>query len=79
MDLFKWALKLGPHAPSDLVLATLRLAVRCRVLDMRASPYDLAALADQGIDFGACVRACVLPAWCWGSFSDSMHGARLDD
>lgn len=30
----------------------LRLAIQCRVLDMRASPYDLRAL-DPSVDFGA--------------------------
>lgn len=43
--MFKWAIKLGPYAPSDLVAETLELAVACRVMDMRASPYDLASLA----------------------------------
>ncbi len=44
MDLFKWAVKLGPYVPSDLLEETLALAVACRVVDMRASPYDLTAL-----------------------------------
>lgn len=44
MDLFKWAVKLGPYAPSDLLRQTLELAVACRVVDMRASPYDLSPL-----------------------------------
>jgi hypothetical protein len=41
MDLYKWAFKLGPLAPSDLVLDCLELAADARALDMRASPYDL--------------------------------------
>ena len=41
MDLYKWAFKLGPLVESELVLACLDLAVDARVLDMRASPYDL--------------------------------------
>ena len=41
MDLYKWAFKLGPLVESELVLACLNLAVDARVLDMRASPYDL--------------------------------------
>ncbi|GAA4627167.1 hypothetical protein GCM10023113_27040 [Cellulomonas oligotrophica] len=40
MDLYKWALKLGPLAPGDLLLDAFDLARRIRVLDMRASPYD---------------------------------------
>jgi hypothetical protein len=41
MDLYKWALKLGPLIESTVVLDCLDLAVDARVLDMRASPYDL--------------------------------------
>ncbi|GAA2981156.1 3-methyladenine DNA glycosylase [Actinokineospora diospyrosa] len=44
MDLFKWAYKLDPHTPSDLVADCFALAVDVRTLDMRASPYDLSAL-----------------------------------
>lgn len=43
MDLYKWALKLGPLIASGLVLDCLQLALDARVLDMRASPYDLRA------------------------------------
>lgn len=43
MDLYKWAIKLGPLVPGDLLLATFELARDVRELDMRASPYDLAA------------------------------------
>jgi hypothetical protein len=41
MDLYKWAFKLGPLVPSDLVMDCLELAAHARALDMRASPYDL--------------------------------------
>lgn len=41
MDLYKWAFKLGPLVESGLVLDCLELAADARVLDMRASPYDL--------------------------------------
>jgi hypothetical protein len=41
MDLYKWAFKLGPLIESGLVLDCLELAAEARVLDMRASPYDL--------------------------------------
>ena len=44
MDLFKWAYKLEPATPSELVADCFELAVDVRELDMQASPYDLAAL-----------------------------------
>jgi hypothetical protein len=44
MDLYKWAHKLSPFAPSELVADTFLLAIRIREMDMRASPYDLSGL-----------------------------------
>lgn len=44
MDLFKWAYKLDPFVPAELVADCFELAAEIRELDMRASPYDLAAL-----------------------------------
>ncbi|QGN50298.1 3-methyladenine DNA glycosylase [Micromonospora sp. WMMD558] len=44
MDLYKWAYKLSPLVPSELVADAFDLAGEIRTLDMRASPYDLAAL-----------------------------------
>ncbi len=44
MDLYKWAYKLLPAMPSELLLDCFRLARDVRELDMRASPYDLTAL-----------------------------------
>lgn len=44
MDLYKWAYKLDPYAPSELVADCFALAHDIRVLDMCASPYDLRAL-----------------------------------
>ena len=44
MDLYKWAFKLAPFTPSDLLADCFALARDLRELDMRASPYDLAAL-----------------------------------
>lgn len=44
MDLYKWAYKLSPLVPSELVADAFELAREIRTLDMRASPYDLAAL-----------------------------------
>ena len=45
MDLFKWAYKLSPAVPGELLADCLDLAGEIRELDMRASPYDL---RDQG-------------------------------
>jgi len=44
MDLYKWAYKLAPATPGELVADCFELAADVRVLDMRASPYDLADL-----------------------------------
>jgi hypothetical protein len=41
MDCYKWAYKLGPLIESELLMDCLELAADARVLDMRASPYDL--------------------------------------
>lgn len=41
MDLYKWAVKLGPLVPGGLLLDAFELARDIRTLDMRASPYDL--------------------------------------
>ncbi|MHA7132432.1 3-methyladenine DNA glycosylase [Oerskovia turbata] len=43
MDLYKWAAKLSPAAPSGLVLDAFELARDIRWVDMRASPYDVAS------------------------------------
>ena len=53
MDLFKYAAKLHPHLPSSLLADTLELAITARVLDMRASPYDLRAVDAPGFDLRA--------------------------
>jgi hypothetical protein len=44
MDLYKWAYKLAPAVPGELVADCFALAAEVRELDMRASPYDLADL-----------------------------------
>jgi hypothetical protein len=44
MDLYKWAYKLVPLAPSRLIADCFELARSIREVDMRASPYDLAHL-----------------------------------
>lgn len=41
MDLYKWAMKLGPLVPGELLLDTFELARDIRLLDMEAAPYDL--------------------------------------
>ncbi|MBX7106189.1 MAG: 3-methyladenine DNA glycosylase [Gemmataceae bacterium] len=42
MDLYKYAYKLAPWIPAELVADAFELAWSARELDMRASPYDLA-------------------------------------
>lgn len=44
MDLYKWAYKLMPLVPSELVADAFALALAAREIDMRASPYDLRRL-----------------------------------
>jgi hypothetical protein len=49
MDLYKWALKLGPLVPGDLVLDAFELARDVRVLDMQASPYDVSSYGLEAV------------------------------
>jgi hypothetical protein len=44
MDLYKWASKLSPYCPSELMADCFTLARDIREIDMRASPYDLRQL-----------------------------------
>jgi hypothetical protein len=44
MDLYKWAYKLTPLVPSELVADCFELALEIRQVDMAASPYDLSSL-----------------------------------
>lgn len=44
MDLYKWAFKLAPFTPAELVADCFALAWELREVDMRASPYDVSAL-----------------------------------
>ena len=44
MDLYKWAYKLSPAVPGELLADCFALAADVRELDMRASPYDLSGL-----------------------------------
>jgi hypothetical protein len=49
MDLYKWAFKLAPFTPGELVADCFDLAGRIRQVDMQASPYDLRALGFEPI------------------------------
>jgi hypothetical protein len=49
MDLYKWAYKLSPLTPSDLVADCFELARDVRTVDMQASPYDLSDLGFEPI------------------------------
>ncbi len=49
MDLYKWATKLHPAVPSELLWETFKLARDIRVVDMRASAYDLRAWGHEPI------------------------------
>ena len=49
MDLYKWSQKLAPFTPSELMVECFALARAARELDMRASPYDLAALGYEAV------------------------------
>lgn len=41
MDLYKWAFKMYPWISSNTIRKAFELAVETRVMDMKASPYDL--------------------------------------
>jgi hypothetical protein len=49
MDLYKHAFRLSPLVPSELVADCFELARDIRVLDMRASPYDLSELGYEAV------------------------------
>ena len=49
MDLYKWAYKLAPAAGSDLIADCFELAREIRLMDMRASPYDLSSLGIEAV------------------------------
>ena len=51
MDLYKWAFKLAPFTPSELIADCFALARDIREVDMRASPYDLQKLGFPPIPF----------------------------
>jgi hypothetical protein len=43
MDLYKWGFKLFPWVSSDTIREAFLLAVDTRIIDMKASPYDLSS------------------------------------
>ena len=49
MDLYKHAFRLAPMVRSELVADCFELARDIRVLDMRASPYDLSGLGRRPV------------------------------
>ena len=49
MDLYKFAYKIVPFVPATLLRATFLLAAQARIIDMRASPYDLRAFGHEPI------------------------------
>jgi hypothetical protein len=49
MDLYKWAFKLAPFTPAELIADCFELARDIREIDMRASPYDLRTLGFEPI------------------------------
>ena len=49
MGLYKWAFKLAPFTPSELVADCFALARDIREIDMRASPYDFRALGYEPV------------------------------
>lgn len=49
MDLYKWAFKLAPFTPAELIADCFELARDTREVDMRASPYDLQKLGHAPI------------------------------
>ncbi|HEX3147501.1 MAG TPA: 3-methyladenine DNA glycosylase [Gemmataceae bacterium] len=44
MDLYRYAYKIAPWVPGELIADAFELAAEARQLDMRASPYDLRSL-----------------------------------
>lgn len=49
MDLYKWAAKLAPFSPAELVADCHAFAREIRAVDMRASPYDCTSLGLEPI------------------------------
>lgn len=49
MDVYRWAYKLSPLVPSELIADCFELAREIRTLDMRASPYDLTSVGLESL------------------------------
>ncbi len=49
MDVYKWATKLGPLVPGEVLLDAFELARELRSLYMRASPYDVSGLGLEAV------------------------------
>nr|WP_323132520.1 3-methyladenine DNA glycosylase [Kineococcus indalonis] len=49
MDCYRWAMKLSPAVPGELLLDCFELARDVRELDMRASPYDVTSLGHEPV------------------------------
>ncbi|RFA15097.1 3-methyladenine DNA glycosylase [Subtercola boreus] len=49
MDVYKWAIKLGPLVPGNVLLDSFELARDIRQLDMQASPYDVSAFGLEAV------------------------------
>ena len=49
MDLYKWTAKCMPWVGSELLWEAFEFAIKCRKLDMRASPYDCTSLGYEPI------------------------------
>ena len=49
MDVYRWAFKLAPAVPSDLIADAFELAMELRTLDMQASPYDFQAIGYEPV------------------------------
>lgn len=49
MDCYRWAMKLSPAVGGELLLDCFELARDVRVLDMRASPYDVSSLGHAAV------------------------------
>lgn len=50
MDLYKWSFKFYPWLPSELIWQAFSLALKARIVDMEASPYDVRAYGYESIE-----------------------------
>lgn len=80
MDLYKWALKLGPIVPGELLLDAFALARDIREVDMRASPYDVSGygLSAIAIETPQGKAAYAEAQRGFASRGDAVRGRMLD-